>query len=345
MSSVLTLGVAVLCWMFACAVALKVRGKFFDFDRSATVPLRGLMIFFVMIAHLAGANVDPFGAFSHIMWQNAAVAVFFFMSGYGQMCALKSRAGYLDCLIRRTAKKLFVPIAILFVCVVIGTPVFFEAIDWPLVFQGCLRGEFIPIPHIWYVCVLFLLTVAFSLVARRCGGLYLILGVFVIVLCMGELFKGIFHWPRWWWLSLHAYPVGMIFYSCEKHIRETVAKKRWIYVFVGIAFFGVCILDGAFRFNVIEGIMRGMIGPIVAIGFYVLPIPPRCKLLSFLGGISLELYLCHGIVRQWMLRSAPDGWRTLFGLSSIVVAVFFAWLLHQLICRMDNWRRGYVHMA
>ncbi len=309
----------------------------YPFDRTATVPLRGLLISFVMIAHLAIAGVDPSGAFGWLMWQNAAVAVFFFMSGYGQMQAVKSRSGYLNGMVWRTVRKLFVPLLVVLGCAVVGEALF-GSLDAGRILSVCKEGEFILVPHIWYVLVLIALTMVFSLLARKLGGMRLPLGVFVVAVCLGGLFKCGFHWPRWWWLSLHAYPIGMFYCCFEGRIRQIIKGHAWLYVAAGALFFVVCIMNGRFRFNEIEGAMRAMIGPMVALGFYVLPIPQKCKTLSFLGVISLELYLCHGVVRQWMLRVSPEEWRTFFGLASVVVAVAVAWMLHEIIGRINKWR-------
>lgn len=332
----LTLGFSVFFWMCVCACVLKWKRKLCQFDRAATVPLRGLLVLLVVFAHLAIKGIDPAGVLGCFKWQNAAVAVFFFMSGYGQMCALKSKPEYLDGLIKRTAIKLFVPFLIILSSVVCGE-ILFGGLDMARVLSICKRGDFILVPHVWYVVVLFVLTIVFSVLARRLRGVYLLFGVFVAVVSLGGLFKCGFHWPRWWWLSLHAYPIGMFYCYSEERLRQIIKGNAWLYVVAGSLFLAVCILNGLFRFNEIEGVMRAMIGPMVAMGFYVLPIPQRCKALSFLGVISLELYLCHGVVRQWMLRIASGDWRTTAGLLSVVVAIGVAWLLHKLVGKMNEW--------
>lgn len=337
MASMLTLGGAVFFWMCACAFVLRGRRELFQFDRSATVPLRGLMVLLVVFAHLTIRGIDPAGVFGWFMWQNAAVAVFFFMSGYGQMCALKSRPGYLRGMIGRTMRKLFVPFMILLSCVIAEEFIIREGLDFGRMFARSKSGDFLLVPHSWYVVVLVILTIAFSCFARMMKGGHLILVICAVILGLGGLFKVGLHLPRWWWLSLHAYPIGMAFCCYEERIRLVIEKKTWMYVAAGLFFFAVCILTGVFRFNAIEAVMRGMIGPIVALGFYVLPIPRGCRILSFIGMISLELYLCHGAVRNWMLNASPDGMRTVVGLTSVGVAVLVAWLVHKLAGRMNNW--------
>lgn len=159
--------------------------------------------------------------------------------------------------------------------------------------------------------------------------------ILIAAIVFGGVFRWGFDWPRKWWLSLHAYPIGMLFCCGESKIRRVVMKHDWIYIMSGAMFGLICVLNGLFSRSVIAGVMRGMIGPIVAMGFYVCPIPQGCRILSFLGVVSLELYLCHGVVRQWMLRFAPNEWRIIVGLTSVVMAILVAWWLQEIVRRMN----------
>lgn len=167
MHSMLTLGFTVFVWMCLCGI--KAENTFYQFDRAATVPLRGLLILFVILAHLNAAGVNPGGVFSWFMWQDAAVAVFFFMSGYGQMFALKFRPRYLDGMISRTARKLFLPLLLLALCALVAEVLVGE-LEWGYVLSQCKRGEFVFVPHIWYVIALWGLTIVFAILARWMGG-------------------------------------------------------------------------------------------------------------------------------------------------------------------------------
>lgn len=333
MHSMLTLGFTVFLWMCVCAG--KRQNTLCQFNRAATIPLRGLLVLFVIFAHLTLAGVNPKGVFSWFMWQNASVAVFFFMSGYGQMSALKDRPEYPIGLIGRTGRKLFVPILILATFAAVGTVVIGGA-NWGAALSNVKQGKFFLVPHDWYVIVLFALTIAFSFLARTTKGIRLVIYVSIVAAVLASVLKWGLHWPRWWWLSVHAYPIGMLFCHEEKVIRKFVISRGWVYVVLGGLFCSMCILSALLCRSVVEGTMRGMVGPIVALGFYVLPISPKCRMLSFLGGISFELYVCHGVVREWMLAFSPHEWRMTIGLSSVVVAVLVALFLHQIIEKINH---------
>ncbi len=107
---------------------------------------------------------------------------------------------------------------------------------------------------------------------------------------------------------------------------------------LGCAFLGVELLNYYVGGNVFEGVMRGLVGPAVALGFYVFPIPTKCIPLHFIGEISFELYLVHGLVRIWMLHGVVDGsMRTLVGFASIPASILAAIVL-QRINRAIKWR-------
>lgn len=333
MRSMLTLGFAVFLWMCACAV--KRQNTLYFFDRAATVPLRGLLVLFVIFAHLTLVGVDPAGMFSWFMWQNAAVSVFFFMSGYGQMRALKDRLEYPIGLIGRTARKLFVPLLILATCSAVGDFVTGGA-NWSAMLLNVKHGEFFLVPHDWYVIVLFVLTLAFSFLARAAKGIRLVIYVSLVAVVLASVLKWGLHWPRWWWLSVHAYPIGMLFCHEEPIIRKFVISRGYVYVVLGGLFGSMCILSALLCRSAVEGVMRGMIGPMVALGFYVLPISPKCRTLSFLGGISFELYICHGVIREWSLEFSSHELRMIVGLSSVVVAVITALFLHKIVEKINH---------
>ena len=54
-----------------------------DFNKQATIPLRGWLALAVVVGHVDTAMGCPISFFRHFHWEASAVAVFFFMSGYG----------------------------------------------------------------------------------------------------------------------------------------------------------------------------------------------------------------------------------------------------------------------
>lgn len=321
-----TLGLAICFWMLLCAYVSRKRCDLLQFDREATIPLRGLLIVLIMAAHLTLEGVN---LMTYFMWQNAAVAVFFFMSGYGYMkSAMRSRM-YLDGLVWRTAKKLFVPLLAVMV-VGAGSFVMYNGMDFQKLLRLYVAGETPLSPHAWFVLVLFLLAVCFSVTAKWCTGWKLIGLNFFFVTGFFLLFQSL-NWARWWWLSLHAFPIGMSFAYEESEFRNLIRHHVGIYAVASGIFAIIAVVHRCVGGNLIEGVMRALIGPIVAMGFYVIPIPRRCRFLSFLCGISFELYLTHGFVRVWVMHGlSGDVIRIVAGFASLVLSIPAAMVLKKI---------------
>ena len=333
----LTLGLFVCIWLFACAFMKRQSGELLLFDRESTIPLRGLLIVVIMLAHLTCEGVNT-GLICHFMWQNAAVAVFFFMSGYGYMRAINSgkQKRFVDFAFG-IVRKLFVPFLIVAI-LGLGRICVCEGLDWGRMVQAYSNGHTPIGVHSWFIWVLSLLAIILSVTARFFHGWVLIGVNCVFSAALFAIFRW-WQWPRWWWLSLSAFPVGLAFSYCENRIRISMRRNAWHWMLVGGVFLGVELLNYCIGGNVFEGVMRSLVGPVVVVGFYVFPISKNCTPLYFLGGISFELYLVHGLIRTWMLYGVVDGSaRTLIGFIAIPVSILAAMAL-QRINQSIKWQR------
>lgn len=84
-----------------------------EFDRSATVPLRGILVLLVILGHLWSGTGRCCDVLKALACGQSVVCVFFFMSGYGYEKSLRGKGErYMNGLFRRTLKKLLVPMAL-----------------------------------------------------------------------------------------------------------------------------------------------------------------------------------------------------------------------------------------
>ena len=140
----------------------------FGFGKDETLPLRGLLALLVVLGHLDNKTGHVYPLIAQIHWATPAVAVFFFLSGYG---LLKSRegavaagtlSGYWGRLFRRAAFRLL-PALIILGILNLAVIFLFGKIDLHELLVRLASGRFLTIPHHWYVLALVFLYLAFGI--------------------------------------------------------------------------------------------------------------------------------------------------------------------------------------
>lgn len=290
-------------WLLACAWRCSDRSALADFSREATVPLRGLLVLVVLTGHfLTRLRVLP-----DFHLQVYAVGVFIFMSGYGAAKSLRSKgACYLNGYMLRTAQKLLLPLLMVmsaFSLLALRGGHF----DIAQIIREYSQGQTPLCAHSWYISELFVLSGCFYVVAHVRNEMvqFCFLTGCVFTLCVVLRMIG---WPHWWWNSICGYAVGFGFARVEYRVRSILAGKfRWALPLSLAALIVVLFLwKGDVNLSLPAYLLQMIIGLVVVIGCFICPIPRNLWPLQILGGISFELYLVHGIVRNAMVRHLPQ---------------------------------------
>ena len=290
-------------WLLACAGRVSGRSALADFSREATVPLRGLLVLVVLTGHfLTRLRILP-----DFHLQVYAVGVFIFMSGYGAAKSLRNKgACYLKGYLLRTAQKLLLPLLMVMSALSL-LALCGGHFDIAQIIREYSQGQTPLCAHSWYVIELFILSSCFYMVShiRNEMARFCVLSGCVFILCAVLRMIG---WPHWWWNSICGYAVGFGFALVERHLRSVLAGKfRWavplsLSVLIVVLFFW----KGDINLSLPAYLLQMVIGLVVVIACFICPIPSNLWPLQILGGISFELYLVHGVVRDTMVRHLPQ---------------------------------------
>lgn len=310
------------------------------FDKNRTLPIRGVLALLVVIGHcdtkLPGSHL-----LQTLHMSTPAVAVFFFLSGYGLVKSLARKpAEYLNGFLPRSLVKFAVPmlVASLAMCVCLK----FEgrAVGLPHRLENLvLYGKNFP-QHSWFVYALAIHYAFFCVSFRWLLRTKALLAFAALSACYFVLVRWGLHWPTVWWRTSLCMSVGVAWSLYEDRIRAVVARRGWaIYgcMLAVLLLWHVSSRSNAsfapFLKNNTKEIVYLFMGPSLALVMYVLRGIPRpvVSLFSFLGTISFEIYLLHFIGERNLVRL---GFTSISGcLAVIAFTVLIAYPVHK----FDAW--------
>lgn len=268
------------------------------------------------------------------------VAVFFFCSGYGLVKSFKTKEDYLKGFM---GKRIF-PLLLTFILtniVYILVRIQYDGFSLP------------SNPYSWYVYTILLFYLCFYFVFKymkrfQLAGMTVCLVVYTLVCYLAI--------PNSW--LINASPVfllGMWYEGHEDAIREKMTKRFWP-VLIGLLLgCGVCFVLSENTGLIYASLSSAISYELLAIGKLVLQVlacsfftlflvslteklPVECVVTNFLGGLTLEIYLIHGLFVQLFSASfmevgaAPCYIRNiwLYTLAVLACSIPAAWLVHLL---------------
>ena len=302
------------------------RGQFHADSNSSRsdLPLRGFFMLVIVLHHLSQQLNRP--GTMKLLWGAGTLCVsfFFFASGYGLMKNYLAKDHYFHAFFRRRYSKLLLPF---FVCNFIYLLVnILSGISYsPVRFLKCLVGLELVNTHAWFLLTIALFYLAFFFLFRFVKSRYLqyiLLFLFQIcyaAFCMQrgdglQLFEG-----PWWFNSSILFFIGVLFAGFEDRVmaffRENYRLLTSLTVPVFLLFYTVSIyVTNAFPYQTEEmsPLSPKMWKSWFDLGWQSLAVISFClmvtlftmklkcsnPILRFLGKISLELYLIHGLFLQ-----------------------------------------------
>ena len=264
-----------------------------------TKPLRGVMAIAIILHHMSEKTVGGvlFPLLQHMGY--LIVAVFFFLSGYGLLVAYKKKGtSYL----KGFWKKRILYIFIVFVWISMVYAVYH-------IIVGNFKFSLTIAANSWYMVIQILLYVFFWLAFKLTGSRSRLLSIGCVFIFQTALvfvlkangYEGI------WYMSNYAFIAGLLWANYNESINQLINKKYWLCagtITVGFALFSAIplMLESTY-------LPCRMISTVFFCGMVVLIL---CKVKitgivwNWLGDISLEIYLLHGLVYmslKWFITS------------------------------------------
>ena len=249
------------------------------------------------------------------------VAVFLFCSGLGLYKSFKTKPDYLKGFFRRR----ILPIIIAFylsefiytgIRLIMGERMNLITILWYL--SGLHMANF----NAWYAVVIVFFYLAFGAAFRFCRHEgTAIFWIFVFTLAYTVLGAFIDHqndwWMRgeWWYNSIFLFPLGLLFGKFEKQVTRFLRKGYWFWLLLSFAGIFLLFQQSEWLNNTVWGYygeygdrlkvqhrLMSAGGQWVVSLFYVafcfllmMKVRLGNKVLAWLGGVTLEFYLMHGV--------------------------------------------------
>ena len=287
----------------------------------------------IILHHLVQAitdyGADPRGPIT--IWNSFGIlftSFFFFFSGFGLYKSYKTKEGYLDHFFKKRMPKILIPYMvtnIIYLCM--GS--YGRIYELRHVFTS-LFGITLLNTNAWFIVELIILYIAFYFCFKKSKSersALTKLTTFAILLVTLGLFLGHDsstvngHWfmGEWWYNTTLIFIMGILIAKYEERMKNVMTKRyRILLPAATVLFIGWFLLEEVVLHN--YGYYQEwkyhpgypekfftLVMQIVLCAIFMfllllvnLKVTYRNKMLTFLGGISLELYLIHGVF-QWVL--------------------------------------------
>ncbi len=288
-------------------------------DLSQTKAIQGVCTICIMLHHISQKTcaswvpgqyvkhgLEPFVNMGYLM-----VAVFFFYSGYGLYKSNKSKPDYLKGFFGKRVLRILIALlstSLIFVCAQVWNSIPVSPIPLPFTIGGAL----LPNKYSWYIYTIIIFYIVFYLAFRYCrSDRNAIIWVFVAIV-LYLVYCDWWMYGDWWYNTIIMFGVGILFARYDKKIIGYM-KKGYIPLFLLAVVLAIAFFWGGMHTNAVlnswredynYGLMRWahIFSQMLACIFFVLAIlllqlKARIgnRFLDWMGKITLEFYLIHGL--------------------------------------------------
>lgn len=266
--------------------------KIRTFSVNATKKLQVVLACFIVLAHLSQMLHVPYLRLC-TSCGGVAVALFFFISGYGLISGLLYKENYLGNFLNKRAGKILIPFviaSILYLCILFINGKNIKGVD-----ISVLHWDFFILPYSWYVEQIIVLYMIFYITNRFVQNKIIGIGIISLIVFAYTLTKFYNDGKPFEYESTNCFSLGMCISFYEKKI-ETVIKSisaRTIFSTVTICLPLLFILP-----TIID---RFILCLITYILIRTVSVTYLCKYINLtieklkLDKISYEIYLCQGV--------------------------------------------------
>ncbi len=282
------------------------------FSLTNTIAVKGLLAVSIVLTHLTGVgNIREMPYIQMSIMASVGVGMFFLFSGYSLNVSLKRNPEYMKGFLKKRLVKIGIPYLCLIALYVFVRCVFYgvKVID---ILKSFANGD--PLSNSWYIITILVFYFAFWLIFRKNGVdtkrqiLKLSISVLVYIICCIAL-----GFPNWWVITCEMFVVGFCFAKYKEKIEKSLRKRYWLFLTIALilslgAYFSAWLYNRIinvpfslswrnFTFDiwcVNSFLMGGGIPLFLCLLMYKFNFSN--KLTAFLGKISLEIYLLHGLI-------------------------------------------------
>lgn len=292
--------------------------------------LRGVCSILIVIGHAVSViGTENVKSIVNVGWY--IVAIFFFLSGYGLEYSVSAKKDYLNSFWKKRLIKLLVPFFIMHVPYIIVKSLLgwhFSVDD----FLYSLLGGCTIVDHSWYVIAAIAMYAVYWIASKLAKDQWQKkIGILLGLLLILTLFECGFTMPDrdWWVISNLAFAVGVLSIrvkvsNIHKAMFGTIGYVLGLLAMpVSLRIYGYSSMIYVVSCNLMSAAVAFLICELVA--------GKGNRIADFLGDISYEIYLFHGLVI--LLVQRLDWLNSAAALAAVVViSIIGAYYFHMLNC-------------
>ena len=314
-------------------------------SNKSTKSLKGLLALLIIFHHISqkittGENFSNFEYMGRYI-----VALFFFLSGYGLYFQYSNNATYMENFLKKRLVRIFIPFFVFIVIYVIYRATLGEVVNVDF-FLSFWEDHSNIIYNGWFINSIIVLYVIFY-ISFKSKDTKIAVFKLVFLTLVYIFWKAYQDHGDWEYVSIMAFLLGIFWMKYRVSIDKFIEKKYFIFL---ISF---SILMYVFRHY--EDIMKdigitnryvyyGIVGNLCTMVFvvYFLLLTNKLnfsnKYLDFLGDISFEIYMIHGLVMHYLgkffVSSGVND--VLYTIVVLFVSIVFAYYIKKLIIVLEK---------
>ena len=314
-------------------------------SNKSTKSLKGLLALLIIFHHISqkittGENFSNFEYMGRYI-----VALFFFLSGYGLYFQYSNNATYMENFLKKRLVRIFIPFFVFIVIYVIYRATLGEVVNVDF-FLSFWKEHSNIIYNGWFINSIIVLYVIFYVsFVRKDSKIAVYKLVFLTLVYI--FWKAYQNHGDWEYVSIMAFLLGVFWMKNRVSIDKLLEKNYFIF----LVSFSILM----YAFHHYEDIMKnigitnkyvyyGIVGNLCTMIFvvYFLLLTNKLnfsnKYLDFLGDISFEIYMIHGLVMHYLGKFfvSSDVNDVLYTIVVLFVSIVFAYYIKKLIIIIEK---------
>ena len=311
----------------------------------STKSLKGLLAVLIIFHHISQkiTTGEIFSNFTYMGWY--IIALFFFLSGYGLFFQYSNNATYMKNFLRRRLTRIFIPFYVFIFIYVFYRAMLGEIINLDF-FLSFWKEHNNIIYNGWFINSIIVLYIIFyvSFVKKNSKISVFILIALTLVYIFGKAYQ---NHGAWEYVSIMSFLLGMFWMKKRDAIDKLVEKNYFICLFsISILMYILQHYDVVMKKIGITNkyVYYGIVGNICTMVFvvYFLLLINKLnfsnKYLDFLGDISFEIYMIHGLVMHYLgsffISSRLND--VIYTIVVLLASIFSAYYIHKIIVFLEK---------
>ena len=314
-------------------------------SNKSTKSLKGLLALLIIFHHISQKITTGENFLNFEYMGRYIVALFFFLSGYGLYFQFSNNATYMENFLRKRLVRIFIPFFVFIVIYVIYRATLGEVVNVDF-FISFWKDHSNIIYNGWFINSIIVLYVIFYISFKSKDSKIAVLKLVFLTLVY-IFWKAYQDHGDWEYVSIMAFLLGVFWMKNRVYIDKFLEKNYFIFL---VSF---SILMYIFRhYEVImknigitnKYVYYGIVGNLCTMIFvvYFLLLTNKLnfsnKYLDFLGAISFEIYMIHGLVMHYLgkffVSSGVND--VLYTIAVLFVSIIFAYYIKKLIIIIEE---------